>query len=154
MPPYIDRFNDADKDQMAEHERQKPAEEGRRQADESKSSGYYRQEGQRTYRCDADESERRQGRGGAALDEGQLFGAQGVQDKGLSPHGFNKPARLEGRNKKSLGSGIAGGNQLRPAAARKGRGDDEEHECECEHVKDGAHRPYPEHEACDGARLP
>ena len=101
----------------------------------------------------SDKGEQSKARGGPALDKGQLVGADHMDDHGLAPHGFHKPAGLEQRriaylHLGQLGAGEVGCQVIVQDAAGYEHGTEHKvHDGIGGPVEDGACGAEPEHKA-------
>ena len=79
-----------------------------------------------------------------ALNKGNLGCSDHMNDQGLTPHGFNKPAGLKDCNIHGHHLGI--GELVKQESICKHRRDDKIHQQVGGNVKDGAGWPNPQHE--------
>ena len=156
---YIGFFQAGRQHHIEQDTRDQVRKVGSRQGNKSKhrtegSKGDHRQYG------DAGHGEQGQRCGGPALEEGQLGGSDHMDDQGLTPHGFHKPARLKEADifrlhQRQLRAAEMGGQVVKEHAPGDKHGTkDEIHKKVGGKVKDGAGGPDPEHEITHAGGIP
>ena len=109
-----------------------------------------RREGQHCQRCDPRSRHQAELAGGPALNKRQFLRAEHMDDQGLAPHGFHKPARLKQGDEQRLARRV----QRMEGPAAQGRAESEIQQQISEDVKYRADRADSHHKPSDRRRFP